>query len=98
MTRHPHRSSSQNKKKMKYLFLFLLLFILGFATVKAIKYFPIWYGLLFKKEISVIKPEQQRVNILLLGIGGGKHEGPNLTDTIMLASIDPKHKKITLLS
>jgi len=39
-----------------------------------------------------------RVNILLLGIGGANHDGPYLTDTIMLASLDVKDKKISLLS
>jgi polyisoprenyl-teichoic acid--peptidoglycan teichoic acid transferase len=39
-----------------------------------------------------------RVNILLLGIGGKNHDGPYLTDTIMLASLDVKDKKIALLS
>ena len=39
-----------------------------------------------------------RVNILLLGIGGANHDGPYLTDTIMLASLDVKDKKIALLS
>ncbi len=39
-----------------------------------------------------------RVNILLLGMGGEGHEGPNLTDTIMVASIKPSEKKVALLS
>lgn len=39
-----------------------------------------------------------RINILLLGIGGEGHEGSNLTDTIILASIDPKNKRVGLLS
>lgn len=39
-----------------------------------------------------------RVNILLLGIGGQAHDGPDLTDTIMLASIDPVNNTATLLS
>ena len=39
-----------------------------------------------------------RINILLLGIGGPGHDGPNLTDTIMLASIDPITDKADLLS
>jgi LCP family protein required for cell wall assembly len=39
-----------------------------------------------------------RINILLLGIGGDKHPGANLTDTIMLVSIDPLNKKVGLLS
>lgn len=41
---------------------------------------------------------QDRINILLLGIGGAGHDGPNLTDTIILASVQPSTKKIALLS
>ncbi|MDE2590847.1 MAG: LCP family protein, partial [Patescibacteria group bacterium] len=37
-------------------------------------------------------------NILLLGIGGGTHDGPNLTDTIIFASINQKANTITLIS
>jgi polyisoprenyl-teichoic acid--peptidoglycan teichoic acid transferase len=39
-----------------------------------------------------------RINILLLGIGGPGHDGANLTDTIMLASIDPIADKVSLVS
>ncbi len=39
-----------------------------------------------------------RVNILLLGNGGDGHDGPDLTDTIMVASIDPVNKTAALLS
>lgn len=39
-----------------------------------------------------------RVNILLLGIGGQGHDGPDLTDTMLVASIDPVNKKAAILS
>ncbi|MBI1857248.1 LCP family protein [Candidatus Saccharibacteria bacterium] len=39
-----------------------------------------------------------RVNVLLLGIGGDGHEGPDLSDTILIASIDPIQKTAALLS
>jgi len=39
-----------------------------------------------------------RVNILLLGAGGAGHEAPDLTDTILIASIDPVNHKTALLS
>lgn len=39
-----------------------------------------------------------RVNILLLGKGNEFHPGQNLTDTLMIASINTKTKKIALLS
>lgn len=39
-----------------------------------------------------------RINILLLGRGGEGHEGPDLTDTLILASIDPISKEAGLVS
>ncbi len=39
-----------------------------------------------------------RINVLLLGIGGPGHEGPLLTDTIILASVKPSTGQIALLS
>jgi len=39
-----------------------------------------------------------RINILLLGRGGEGHEGPDLTDTIILVSIDPIAKEAGLVS
>ncbi len=52
-----------------------------------------------KIDINQLKGEGDgRVNILLLGIGGPGHDGPYLTDTILLVSIDPINKKAALLS
>ncbi|MEO6761827.1 MAG: LCP family protein [Candidatus Saccharimonadales bacterium] len=39
-----------------------------------------------------------RVNILLLGIGGAGHEGPDLTDTIIIMSVDPVNDSAVMLS
>jgi len=39
-----------------------------------------------------------RVNILLLGIGGPGHDGPDLTDTIVVLSVDPVNNTATMLS
>ncbi len=39
-----------------------------------------------------------RINVLLLGIGGEAHEGGQLSDTIIVASIDPAKSKLGLLS
>ncbi len=39
-----------------------------------------------------------RLNVLLLGVGGEGHDGPELTDTIILASIDTKDKRLAMLS
>lgn len=42
--------------------------------------------------------KEDRINILLLGMGGVGHDGPFLTDTIMIASIKPSTKEIALIS
>ncbi len=39
-----------------------------------------------------------RVNIMLLGKGGPGHDGADLTDTILIACIDPVQKETSLLS
>jgi len=50
-------------------------------------------------DTSLLSKEgDSRINILLLGIGGPGHDGPNLTDTILLASVDPINDKAVLLS
>ncbi|MCD6471191.1 LCP family protein [bacterium] len=60
-----------------------------------------WEGvarLTFKHD-KILKGElNDRINILLLGIGGKAHPGPYLTDTIILVSIKPSEQKIALLS
>src|SRR5882672_5886013 len=40
----------------------------------------------------------QRVNILLLGMGGEQNDAPYLTDSIMAASIDPTTGRVMLMS
>jgi len=42
--------------------------------------------------------QNDRINILLLGQGGPGHDGPYLTDTIMLASLNTKTKQVAFTS
>lgn len=42
--------------------------------------------------------DQDRVNILILGIGGPGHDGPYLTDTMIVASVQPSTGQVALLS
>ncbi len=42
--------------------------------------------------------KRERVNILLLGMGGRQHEGGYLTDTIILVSLDLESKKVAMMS
>lgn len=48
---------------------------------------------------KTLKGEQrERINILLLGMGGKQHEGGYLTDTIILVSLDLENKKVAMMS
>ncbi len=42
--------------------------------------------------------DRDRINILLLGIGGADHDGGNLTDTMMVVSLQPSTKKVAMVS
>jgi LCP family protein required for cell wall assembly len=54
--------------------------------------------LITSRDKNLKGEKDDRINILLLGIGGEGHDGPYLTDTIILASFKPSEKKVALLS
>ncbi len=85
------------KKIIPIIILLLIVFFIGKNALRIANFVPFLYELTFKKDIKV-KTENKRLNILLLGVGGENHEGPNLTDTIIIASISPKNDKVTLIS
>ncbi len=88
------------KTRNKVIVILLLLFFVGLfgrIIVEGIKWSPVFFQYFFQKEIA-LKQTEDRVNVLFLGIGGGKHDGPLLTDTIIYASIDPVLQKVTLVS
>lgn len=45
-----------------------------------------------------LQGEDDRINILVLGIGGTGHEGPQLADSILLVSIDGKSPQVAFFS
>jgi polyisoprenyl-teichoic acid--peptidoglycan teichoic acid transferase len=49
-------------------------------------------------DVKLKGDDRDRINIVLLGIGGKNHDGGLLTDTIILASLSPGEKKLSLLS
>ncbi len=50
------------------------------------------------KAEPLAEDDNKQINILLLGIGGEGHDGPYLSDTIMLAQIKPESGEISLVS
>jgi len=75
----------------------IVLIILGKFLISAGSYLPFLFQLVFNHNID-LKHSDDKFNILLMGIGGGTHDGPNLTDTIIFTSINPTTNKITMIS
>ncbi len=83
-----------NKKKRNWgLFIVGLIFLI--LLIKSI--FLIW-DFFVDKKINIKKSENGNVNILLMGIGGENHEGPDLTDTIIFANLEPDKNVVNLIS
>lgn len=104
MSKSSQRSLKMRKRKnSKKIFIVfgicgvLLIIIAGKFLLDTLRITPILFQLLFQKE-DFIKKENRPIQILLLGTAGGTHDGPNLTDTIMLASVDDKNKKVSIIS
>lgn len=91
------RNTSHVKKQGAFAKIIVLLVIL------AIVIYAVWWfftssgssALGFRNQI---KQEEGRVNVLLLGNGGGTHDGASLTDSIIVASYDLKTHKAILFS
>ncbi len=52
------------------------------------------YGNLIAERLA----KDQPINIVLLGYGGGSHDGAYLTDSMIVASVNPREKRVTLIS
>ncbi|MFP4514709.1 MAG: LCP family protein [Parcubacteria group bacterium] len=49
-------------------------------------------------EKSLAGEKQDRINVLLTGVGGANHDGAELTDTIILVSMKPSTKEVAMIS
>ncbi|MFZ2309933.1 MAG: LCP family protein [Patescibacteria group bacterium] len=50
------------------------------------------------EDKKLIGEENDRINILLIGMGGKNHDGGYLADTIMLLSLKPSTKQVSMIS
>jgi polyisoprenyl-teichoic acid--peptidoglycan teichoic acid transferase len=85
------------RKKLLIIIVILFLIFFGKMAFTALKLSPVLFQLVFNNKVE-IKKSDGNINILLLGIGGGTHDGTNLSDTIIFASIDQTKNKVTLIS
>lgn len=47
---------------------------------------------------ATLQKDEGRVNVLLLGMAGGRHDGATLTDTIIVTSYNPKNHQVDLIA
>ncbi len=64
----------------------------GVGVLETVKNF------IFHSENILDGQKDDRVNILLLGIGGAGHDGPYLSDTNIILSIKPSTKEVAMIS
>ncbi len=77
--------------------LLILIIFLLWGIVKAIKSIDFTLFLsIAGQELQV--DDNNHSNFLILGTGGENHDGGDLTDTILIASLDQKSKKVTMIS
>ncbi|QQG43703.1 MAG: LCP family protein [Candidatus Daviesbacteria bacterium] len=96
-TNYPNRKKSRRatRKFIPILSLMAVIFFVAFAV-------SILFGpssvVNYIFHSSTLKSTNDRVNVLLLGIAGQNHDGPNLTDTIVVASYHLKTNQLDLIS
>ncbi len=94
--------------------LFLIVFVASFAfgrislsetathAFESLQEIPIIGGgvhhLIRSPDRKLDGESDNQINVLLMGMGGEGHDGPYLTDTMILASIRPSENKVALLS
>lgn len=88
-----------------HLILTIIALVLGFLTIKGVvgaisSGAPISVKQIVLSAVSrgLDKDLHGNTNILLIGIGGEGHDGENLTDTMILASIDYSNDVVSMLS
>lgn len=87
-----------------FIFIFILLFtfqvvLSGESILENFQKINIFSGTLGKDDTEPLKGEaDDRINILLLGMGGEGHPGPYLTDTIIVVSIKPSNGDVAMIS
>lgn len=52
----------------------------------------------FQKNTVLAGERDDRINILLMGMGGPGHDGPYLTDTMIIASVQPSTGEVAMIS
>lgn len=110
---HPSHPEGPRRKSHKgastwiksHIFLSLVALILGFFTLKGVIGAMVSGNPFSVKQIFISAVGQEvetdaygHTNILLIGVGGEGHDGENLTDTMMVASLDHDQNLVSMIS
>lgn len=106
---HHRKSRWRRRLLLGALFLFVALVILFIvnivipgirlsASLGSSNFLTQLQHLAFSRDRDIAGENEDRINILLMGIGGAGHDGPLLTDTIIIASVQPSTGKASLIS
>lgn len=106
----PRKKGSGKRKIFSCFFILLIIFFTFVTSVLSADNDSFLAGVknsyLMRQITNIISPEDKylagekddRINFLLLGMGGEGHDGPYLTDTIIVASFKPSTKEAALFS
>ncbi len=92
------KETKLQKRNIILLLAVVLLIFIGIFRSQIGALFSILYGVTVDKAINLTNAEKSSFNIALLGIGGAKHDGPELSDTIILANVNIKQNKVHMFS
>ena len=91
-------------KKNFYLIIFLSVLILVALLIYIKPYYELVHEITGVSPLKILitngsyKKNDSKVTIVLLGKAGGLHDGPNLTDSIIVASYDISKNRVTVIS
>ncbi|PWB38461.1 MAG: hypothetical protein C3F02_03855 [Parcubacteria group bacterium] len=109
----PARPKTRKRSSKKRLSLFFVILIIIFSVITSIlaadnnSFFSgVKNSYIVRQIINIVNPgekylageKEDRINFLLMGMGGPGHQGPLLTDTMVIASFQPSTKRAALFS
>ncbi len=103
----PAPEAPQKPRRFFYVIGFLVAAVIIFSATMLMSsdsrdtwlgHLPFLGKLISSSDNKVEGESEDRINILLLGMGGANHDGGYLADTIILASLQPSTKKVVLTS
>ncbi len=92
------KETKLQKKNLLLLAGVLLLILVGIFHNQLSSFLRIFYGVTIDKAINLTNREKEYFNIAILGIGGARHDGPDLSDTIIIANVNLKQNKVHMFS